>query len=192
MALGQIVDPYQYLSRPTYNIPKYLIDSTGDQFFLPDLAQFYFNDLPGQNYIRYVPNTDHSLNTDAVNGGINYEKALLDGAALPQFSWTVTDSGTTIDLNTIDTPAAVNMWQATNPVNRDFRLETFGANWTSSPLSDQGGGHYVAHVTAPATGATAFFIEMKYNVDGVQLTFTTQISTVPLPEVSLNDGVLSL
>ena len=84
------------------------------------------------------------------------------------------------------------MWQATNPVNRDFRLETFGANWTSPPLSDQGGGHYVAHVTAPATGATAFFIEMKYNVDGVQLTFTTQISTVPLPEVSLNDGALAV
>ena len=72
------------------------------------------------------------------------------------------------------------MWQATNPINRDFRLETFGANWTSSTLPDQGGGQYVAHVNIPATGATAFFIQMTYNVDGVQLTFTTQISTVPL------------
>jgi PhoPQ-activated pathogenicity-related protein len=179
-ALGQIVDPYNYLSRPAYDIPKYLVDSTGDQFFVPDSAQFYFHDLPGQNYIRYVPNTDHGLNFDAFSGAVNYEKALLDGAALPNFHWAVLDSGTTIDVDTVDTPAGVKMWQATNPNNRDFRLETFGANWTSSVLPDQGGGHYVAHVSVPATGATAFFIELTYNVDGRQLIFTTQISTVPL------------
>src|SRR5262249_34670491 len=102
-ALQQIVDPYQYLSRPTYNIPKYLIVSTGDQFFVSDSAQFYFHDLPGQNYIRSVPNTGHGLNGDAVTGSINFQKALLDGAALPQFNWDVTDGGTTIDMATIDT-----------------------------------------------------------------------------------------
>ena len=48
LALGQIVDPYQYLSRPTYNIPKYLIDSTGDQFFLPDSANSISTIFPGR------------------------------------------------------------------------------------------------------------------------------------------------
>jgi PhoPQ-activated pathogenicity-related protein len=179
-ALQRIVDPYQYLGRPTYNIPKYLVVSTGDQFFVSDSAQFYFSNLPGKNYIRSVPNTGHGLNDDADTGAINFEKALLDGATLPSFSWNVTDGGTTIAMTTIDSPIAVNMWQATNPNNRDFRVETFGPNWTSSPLADQGGGHYIAHVNIPPTGATAFFIEMKYLVDGVQLTFTTQVSKVPL------------
>ena len=55
-------------------------------------------------------------------------------------------------------PAVVKMWQATNPNNRDFRIDSFGANYTSSTLADQGGGNYVAHVNAPATGATAFMI----------------------------------
>jgi PhoPQ-activated pathogenicity-related protein len=180
-ALTQIVDPYQYIGRPAYTLPKYMVVSTGDQFFVPDSAQFYFHNLPGQNnYIRYVPNTGHGLNSDAAAGSINFEKALLDGVQLPRFSWTVTDFGTTIDVTTIDAPATVNMWEAINPINRDFRVDSFGPNWTSSILTDQGGGHFVAHVSVPATGAIAFMVELTYNVDGVQLTFTTQVSTVPL------------
>jgi PhoPQ-activated pathogenicity-related protein len=187
-SLLSIVDPYSYIDRSTYDILKYMVDSTGDQFFVPD-AQFFFSNLPGQNYLRYVPNTDHGLNTDAVIGGINFEKAFLDGATLPQFTWTVSNSGTEIELNSATTPSSVTMWQATNPTNRDFRLETFGANWTSSTLTDQGGGTYIAQVTPPTTGATDFFIQMQYNVDGVTLTFTTQISTTPLlmPTVVASD-----
>jgi PhoPQ-activated pathogenicity-related protein len=189
-ALTQIVDPFSYIDRPGYDIPKYSIDSTGDQFFAPDSAQFYFNQLPGQNYIRYVPNTDHGLNTDALTGGLNFMKAFLDGAQLPQFSWTVTNFGTTINLHTVTSPTSVTMWKATNPNNRDFRLETFGPNWTSSTLTDQGGGNYAASVAIPPTGATAFFIQMTYLVDGVTLTFTTQISEVPLftPALAVADA----
>jgi PhoPQ-activated pathogenicity-related protein len=188
-SLLSIIDPLDYVGRSTYDIPKYLVDSTGDQFFVPD-AQFFFNDLPGENYLRYVPNTDHGLDLDAAVGGIEFEKALLDGAALPQFGWAVSNSGSEITLNSATTPSSVTMWQATNPTNRDFRLETFGANWTSSPLTDQGGGTYVATVTPPATGATDFFIQMQYAVDGMMLTFTTQISTVPLlqPAVTVSDA----
>ncbi len=188
-SLLSIVDPNDYVDRSTYDIPKYLVDSTGDQFFVPG-AQFYFSNLPGENYLRYVPNTDHSLDNDAYVGGIDFEKALLDGASLPQFTWNVSNSGTTITLNSVTTPSSVTMWQATNTTNRDFRLETFGANWTSSTLTDQGGGTYVAQVTPPTTGATDFFIQMQYTVDGMTLTFTTQISTTPLltPTIMATDS----
>jgi PhoPQ-activated pathogenicity-related protein len=188
-ALDQIIDPYSYINRPTYDIPKYLIDSTGDQFFVPG-AQFYFSSLPGENYLDYVPNTDHSLDAAAYTSGVDFEKAVIDGAALPQFTWNVTDGGTQIDLNTVSTPTSVTMWQATNPNSRDFRLETFGANWTGSILTAQGAGNYVAQVSLPSTGATAFFIQMQYLVDGMTLTFTTQISTVPLfnPTVAVIDA----
>ncbi len=190
VALGQIIDPFAYISRPTYNIPKYLVDSTGDQFFAPDSSQFYFSSLPGQNYIRYVPNTAHGLNSDAVSGAINFERVLLDGAALPRFSWSLAGGGATINVTTLDAPITVKMWQATNLLNRDFRLETFGPNWTSSTLLDQSGGHYVAHVGTPATGATAFMVELTYMVDGLPLTFTTQVSEVPhfMPTVVTMDA----
>ena len=48
---------YEYRDRLT--MPKYMINATGDQFFLPDSSQFYFDDLKGEKYLRYVPNTNH-------------------------------------------------------------------------------------------------------------------------------------
>ena len=42
-------------------IPKYLVNASGDQFFLPDNSQFYFDDLEGEKYLRYVPNARHNL-----------------------------------------------------------------------------------------------------------------------------------
>ena len=62
----------------------------------------------------------------------------------------MTDGGSQIDLNTVSTPTSVLMWQATNHNNRDFRLETFGANWTSSPLAEQSNGTYAAQVKSAA------------------------------------------
>ena len=58
-ALMKIEEPYQYRHRLT--MPKFIVNAAGDQFFLPDSSQFYFNDLPGVKYLRYVPNADHSL-----------------------------------------------------------------------------------------------------------------------------------
>src|SRR6185503_14933769 len=58
-ALMKIEEPFEYRERMT--LPKFLINSSGDQFFLPDSAQFYFDRLPGVKYLRYVPNSDHSL-----------------------------------------------------------------------------------------------------------------------------------
>ena len=58
-ALMKIEEPYQYRQR--FTMPKFIMNASGDQFFLPDSSQFYFNDLPGVKYLRYVPNADHSL-----------------------------------------------------------------------------------------------------------------------------------
>lgn len=90
-SLWEIVDPYSYRNR--YTMPKYIINSSGDDFFLPDSSQFYFNDLSGEKHLRYVPNTDHGLNDDAMNSMLAYYKAILGGVSLPQFSWTCRDRG---------------------------------------------------------------------------------------------------
>src|SRR5215831_17336843 len=41
-ALMRIEEPYQYKKR--FTMPKFLINASGDQFFLPDSSQFYFDD----------------------------------------------------------------------------------------------------------------------------------------------------
>ncbi|MBP1636978.1 MAG: PhoPQ-activated pathogenicity-related protein PqaA type, partial [Acidobacteria bacterium] len=62
--LMAIEEPYEYRQRLT--MPKFIVNATGDQFFLPDSWQFYFDRLPGGKSLRYVPNADHSLRgTDA-------------------------------------------------------------------------------------------------------------------------------
>ena len=48
-ALMAIEDPWSYRDRLT--LPKYLINSAGDQFFLPDSAQFYREGLKGETLV---------------------------------------------------------------------------------------------------------------------------------------------
>jgi PhoPQ-activated pathogenicity-related protein len=177
-ALIKFIDPYEYRSR--YTMPKFGVNSSGDQFFLPDSAQFYFKDLIAEKYLRYVPNTDHSLgNSDAPMSLTVFYKSILAGSPRPQFSWTIKDNNS-IEVKTTTTPTAVNLWQATNTKTRDFRLETIGPVWKSSPLSDQGGGIYIAKVPEPNEGWTAFFVELTFDSGlGIPHKFTTQIHVVP-------------
>jgi PhoPQ-activated pathogenicity-related protein len=161
-------------------MPKLLLNATGDQFFLPDSSQFYFHDLPGAKYLRYVPNADHSLkSSDAWQTLLAFYHAVVTGAPLPRYSWKVAKDGT-IRAQTADPPTEVKLWQATNPDARDFRLETLGPVWTSAPLTDQGGGVYVASVPKPAKGWTAFFIELTFpGGSPAPFKFTTEVRVTP-------------
>jgi PhoPQ-activated pathogenicity-related protein len=177
-ALTKFVDPYEYRDR--YTMPKCLVNSSGDQFFLPDSSQFYFHDLPGEKYIRYCPNTDHGLGgSDAHETLLAFHKSVLAGAQRPRFNWTIKADGS-IEVKTQTPPQAVALWQATNPKARDFRLETIGKVWTSTALTDQGGGTYVAKVDKPAEGWTAFFVELTFESGfGVPYKFTTDVKVLP-------------
>jgi PhoPQ-activated pathogenicity-related protein len=177
-ALMAIVDPYQYRRRLT--MPKFIINDTGDQFFLPDSSQFYFGDLPGVRYLRYVPNTDHSLvGSDAYATFEACYQSVLTRFPLPQFSWTL-QSSNSIRVVAGDSPMAVTLWSTTNTLARDFRLLRIGATWKSTALANQGGGVYVGTVPVPAQGWEGFFVELTYPGSGVPpLKFTTQVYVVP-------------
>jgi PhoPQ-activated pathogenicity-related protein len=94
-----------------------------------------------------------------------YLKAVLTGAPKPKFTWSVKDDGS-IEVKTTTKPTAVKLWQATNPKTRDFRLEIIGPAWKSSPLSEQGGGTYIASVPEPEKGWTAFMAELTFDSGG--------------------------
>lgn len=177
-ALMKIEEPYEYRHRLT--MPKFIMNASGDQFFLPDSSQFYFNGLPGVKYLRYVPNTDHGLKgSDAYQTLAACYDAVIHDVPLPQFSWTLENDGA-IRVLAKDQPTEVKLWQATNPDARDFRLETFGPKWQSAPLTDQGGGVFVANVPKPPKGWTAFFVELSFPGGGVApFKFTTQVRVVP-------------
>jgi PhoPQ-activated pathogenicity-related protein len=178
-ALMKIEEPYQYRHR--FTMPKLIMNATGDQFFLPDSAQFYFADLPEVKYLRYVPNADHSMKgSDAYQSLTTFYMAILNNFHMPQFSWTLEKDGA-IRVTCKDLPNYAMLWQATNPDARDFRLETFGPKWLNSMLPSKSKGIYLAQVPKPAKGWTAFFVELAFpsSKETPDFKFTTQIRVVP-------------
>lgn len=161
-AMLDLIDPYAYRDRLT--MPKLVANSAGDQFFLPDSSQFYFAELPGPKQLRYTLNTDHSQGQDlqsVIQPTLSWLSDVLDDQTGPRFAWTLEADGS-IRVQTFDRPKQVRLWQATNPTARDFRLESLGAAWTSSELSDSGDGVYLGDVPPPPQGWTAFTVEVTF------------------------------
>lgn len=184
-AVLKIEDPYNYRHRASLKMPKFMINAAGDQFFLPDNSQFYYGDLPEEKHIRYVPNAKHNLaGSDATESMIAFYQSVLSGKPRPRFSWVKQKDGSLI-VKPVDKPSQVNLWQATNPNTRDFRLDLIGKAYTSTPLTPEKNGSYIGRVAKPEKGYTAFFVEMVY--DGIQTAnggkypfkFTTEVSVVP-------------
>jgi PhoPQ-activated pathogenicity-related protein len=179
-ALIHIEDPYSYRDRLT--MPKFIVNAAGDQYFLPDSSQFYFAGLKGENYLRYLPNTDHSLKgeyVDAAESAVSFYQSILSKSPRPSFNWNFAEDGS-IRVRTESKPSGVRLWQAQNPNARDFRLATIGAAYTSAKLADQGDGLYVGQVPEPKQGWTAYFVEMTFPTDGpYSYKFTTGVRVAP-------------
>jgi PhoPQ-activated pathogenicity-related protein len=91
-SLLKIEDPYACRNRLI--MPKFMINFAGDQYFLPDSSQFYFDALVGEKYLRYVPNTDHSLKGfDAPESALAFYEAIVGGWPRPKFSWSFEPDG---------------------------------------------------------------------------------------------------
>ncbi len=176
--LYQIVDPYAYRERLT--LPKYVVNATGDQFFVPDSSQFYYGELKGEKLLRYVPNADHSLRgSDALEGIIAYYQMILAGRPRPSYTWTFEKDGS-IRVKSATPPKQVHVWQATNPKARDFRLETIGKAFTSQELKPEADGSYVGRIRTPEQGWTAFFVELTYDSGGAYpLKASTAVRVLP-------------
>jgi len=183
-----IEEPYSCRDRLT--MPKYMVQAAGDQYFLPDSSRYYFDDLKGEKYLRYIPNTDHGLRgSDARESTMAYYEAFLNGRPRPQFHWKFEKNGA-IKVTSKDKPTAVKLWQATNPEHRDFRLMTIGPAYHSTDLEDRGGGTYVGEVRPPEKGWSAYFIELTYPSGGkYPFKFTTAVRVVPDTEpFNFNDA----
>jgi PhoPQ-activated pathogenicity-related protein len=176
--LYAIEDPYSYRARLTQ--PKFILNSAGDEFFLPDSSQFYYDDLVGEKMLRYVPNSNHSLkDTDAVESMVAFYHTVLNDTPRPKFTWTFEKDGS-IQVRSETKPKEVVLWQATNPDARDFRLAVIGKAYKSQPLVDQGSGHFVANLRAPPKGWTASFVELTFDVGApVPLKLTTAVRVLP-------------
>lgn len=175
-ALMKLEDPYSYRDR--FTMPKLMINAAGDQYFLPDSSQFYFDALPGEKYLRYVPNANHGLNADAQESMVAFFDAVVRGQARPKFSWKFEKNGD-IRVTAVDRPTEVKLWYASNPEHRDFRLESIGPAYKSRVLPAIKNA-YVGRVEKPEKGWTAYFVELTYASGGkYPFKFTTAVRVTP-------------
>jgi PhoPQ-activated pathogenicity-related protein len=179
-ALMRIEDPYAYRKRLT--MPKFIVNSAGDEFFVPDSSQYYFGALPDEKYLRYVPNTDHSLKGEdavAADDVIAFCHAVIRGMERPRFAWTLDPDGAIV-VRSETSPSHVTLWQASNCTARDFRFVSIGKAFNGTRLRDQGGNTYVGKAALPAHGWAAAFVELAYPAaEGRHFRMTTAVSVTP-------------
>jgi len=177
-----IIDPWSY--RRALTLPKLILNSTGDQFFLPDSSRFYYSELPEPKYLRYVPNTSHGLDRSVNDTLLSFYSALLKNTPLPSFTWTTPEPGR-LCVTVRQPPTEVRVWQAVNPLARDFREETIGKVWqstviqpvdpTANPL------RYEVNLPAPPQGWRAFFVECIFpDPARERISLTTEVSVIPV------------
>ena len=185
--LYEIEDPYHYLDRLT--IPKYVVNASGDQFFCPDSSQYYYGDLRGEKLLRYVPNSDHSVDAslDAVTSMIAFYQMIIANRPRPVMNWTFEEDGS-IRVVSDQKPRAARLWCAINPRARDFRLASIGPAYKSTELKPEANGSYIARMEPPETGWAASFIELEFDSGG---SFPLKASTAVrvLPETRPFEGI---
>jgi PhoPQ-activated pathogenicity-related protein len=172
--LVQLIDPYAYLDRLT--MPKLIINGTNDRYWALDAANFYFDDLRGEKYILYVPNSGHGLEdvgrvVRAVMAFFDYLAQRLTFPKL-QWTWTPKDGGMTLTVRSDPMPKQVLLWRATAPT-KDFR----DAKWESQELTATDGA-FLFTLTPPEKGYAAAFAELVYEGNNRTYSLCTTIRIV--------------
>jgi PKD repeat protein len=208
--LREIVDPWEYRGRLT--MPKYVINSTGDQFFVLDSSQFYYSELLGSARLRTVPNTDHGLSgpgqrdasAQIIFDSLPFFASVADRRvdAMPFIEWEYDEETSALTITPSVTPQTVRLWTGVDsfddgapPINepvgnqRNFRLDRIGPVWESTLLNREPDGTYSAIIDVPTQEGVwkGFFAEVRF---GTGHRFTTEVFVRPtdMPFLAPNLG----
>ena len=85
------VEPFSF--KENFTMPKYIINAGSDEFFSTDSWRFYYDKLPGDKLLRYVPNTNHSLNGRYLNDDLlSYFYRIINDIDMPTLKWDLIDN----------------------------------------------------------------------------------------------------
>lgn len=155
-----MVDPFSYRDKLT--MPKLIFNGTNDEYWPVDVIKLYYYDLPGENYLHYVPNAGHSLGDkrQAINALNSFFAETLLDEEYTQCSWEVEEDGSEV-IVTIDVSAeelaGVQLWSAYSD-DRDFRDNKFDTQVLDIIPTDK----ITVRVNYPDSGYRAFYIDLLY------------------------------
>jgi PhoPQ-activated pathogenicity-related protein len=177
--LVQIADPAAYRDR--LSMPKCIINSAGDEFFLPDSSQFYFDDLVGEKYLAYFPNCGHALRgSNALDTLIAFYTTVIHNTPRPHVEWSRPEANVLV-VTADRPPRRVLLWEGLNPKTRDFRLPVAGECYESRELQSDDSNVWRVELPIPAEGWTASFVQLEFDV-GATRPFRVSTPVIVLPE----------
>ncbi|CAK8740675.1 hypothetical protein SODG_004630 [Sodalis praecaptivus] len=96
-SLMTLEDPLTYLNTDMgdrLKIDKYIINASGDDFYVPDNSHFYYDQLPGSKSLRVVPNSSHNgILSVAEQSLITFVNRFQEKQKLPEITEKVQNSG---------------------------------------------------------------------------------------------------
>ena len=189
-SLMKIEDPLSYLSgemNSRFNIEKYIINASGDDFYVPDNSRFYYDKLPGPKSLRVVENsTHHGILSVTVPSLITFINRYQEQKKLPEISEVIAsddDKNKTLKVHFSEQPSQVLQWTAHNPVSRDFRFAC-EVKYHSTPVNlSAGDNEVVIPLTIPDSGWQATYLEATFS-DGYVATSQVYITPDEYPKIA--------
>ena len=172
--LMSYIEPFSFVDK--FTMPKYIINAGSDEFFSTDSWRFYYDKLPGEKIIRYVPNKNHSLDGRYLTEDlVSYFYRVINDIEIPSLSWNLSDNKLIAELD-YDGDYNVSVWTAKNDNGRDFRLWEEGELWEETSIGKLANNKYELNVSSNLKGYKATMIE--FTIDP-ETEFPLIISTGP-------------
>ncbi|MCB9755618.1 MAG: hypothetical protein H6713_37280 [Myxococcales bacterium] len=159
--LRGVVDLINY--RDALTMPHYVLQASGDEFFLPDAARGFLDRIPGEATQRIIPNESHGLDKNLdenLSGLIAWYQVILAGQPRPTLTESLRDGVVTIKAD--QEPASVVLWSAHNPELPDFRFDTIGGAWEPTPLEAAAPRTYELALESSGEGYDAYVVELRF------------------------------
>lgn len=181
-AINDMIDPFSYRSKLT--VPKMIFIGTNDEYWTIDAIKFYYDKIPGNNLLHYVPNVGHNL-----GGGKQAFEALsaffgttITNKAYPLATWKVVPSNGNISFDV--SPATTDLigatlWHTTS-ADRDFRNNL----WLSRNIKLESLPDIRVMLSYPKKGFQAFYLDLKYkDPNGGTYTTSTRVYVTDVEKV---------
>ncbi len=177
--LLNMVDPWTYRNRLT--MPKLIVNGTNDFYWAADALNLYWDGIPNDKWVLYIPNAGHNLRrqdrpqgkqlNDLITNLAAFARHQITGTSMPRLSWKHEEVNgklrLIIDANSA--PAGARLWIAQS-ATRDFR----NSPWREREMNVSEG-KMVGEITPPEKGHLAFFGELTYEIDGLRYQLSTQL-----------------
>ena len=173
-AITAMIDPYSYRKKLT--MPKMIFMGTNDEYWPIDNIKNYYDSIPGQNLLHYIPNVGHGMGDkkEAMTNLSAFFGMTLTKSIYPVCTWKTTEKrkGVKLSVNaTADKLTDVIIW-STDSKDMDFRND----KWESKSLGIKSRSKVIALQAFPVTGYRAFYLNLKYkNANGAEFTESTRV-----------------